>query len=1200
MLRCAKRGSAAGLGAALALLALPAGAQTPAQLHAARANAEPLGYLPDQVLVRLDPSGIDGGAGASVTASPTPGLLGSLLGELGVVRSERIHIGRSPSPAGGGAGAGASAASAATSPDLHLLFRLDLAPGSDVPKAVAALSARPEVAYAEPNYLYSASATPLPAQPYRPNDPFVSTDGANWSEGAVRAEVLDQYGLERMRVLEAFQHFDTNRNGSFDAGERKPGEGVVVAVIDSGVDFNHPELAPNIWENPNEIRWNYQDDDENGFPDDVIGWDFIDHHANVSDGNGHGTHVAGTIAALADNGVGIAGVAPWAKIMILRGLSDDGRGSSEALAASIVYAVDNGADILSNSWGGLFQSNSIREAFEYASARGVLSLAAAGNGDVDVRTTSPANLPQIVAVAALDRDDTRAPFSNYGLGIGISAPGVRVLSLNANGGNNFIARLRPEFVIDELHLALSGTSMACPHAAGVAALLMSAFPNETADEIRGRLLAGGNPLDALNPGFERRLGRGRASAADSLAATPSPIVTITEALAPELVPGSATELLIDLRNDWSGVAGLSGRVTTQHPLVSIPAAESGFGDLPIASIATNELTPFRLTLDPAIPLGERIPLELALEAPGYSETLPIELRVTLFQDISRNTALPLLDFIPSDAKPDDWNGDGRLDLFFVGWDTQALFEQQLDGSFLDVNASSRLGNLGGLSVFRGLPLDSNRDGLRDLFVGRNAVGSLFFEGQSTGGFRNASLRTGLRDVDPREIVAVDCDLDGWTDLVGFGDTALVLRNQGDGSYANVAEDSPDLPVPPLPSITHVVVLDADRDGFSDLAVAGFNTGPMLFRGLPGCRFEDRSVASGVVHPARLGFGVAAGDFDNDLDVDLFFTSLGLEFNENQRSALLRNRGDGSFEDVTLAAGGADLHDIAGMNGGVEFFDFDNDGDLDLYVTNALTSRFPDNQLFRNDAGHFTRIADFAFPAEVAPGGAIAAVGDFDSDGSLDIFAPTGVLGLGGKGALLRNLAGRLAHWIAIELAPTASNPDALGARVRVRSGGRDQLRELHSGTHAVQPAHFGLGAAAAVDEIEVRWPSGRVQTLAGVAADQKLVISECDDADSDGSCDAADNCVNAANRDQLDADADGFGNACDADYDQSGSVQMMDFVRLRSAFNSSAGDARFDAVVDHDGSGNITIGDFLRFRALFGAGVPGPSGLDCAGAAPCP
>jgi hypothetical protein len=775
-----------------------------------------------------------------------------------------------------------------------------------------------------------------------------------------------------------------------------------------------------------------------------------------------------------------------------------------------------------------------------------------------------------------------------------------VLSLNANRGANTIARQRPDLVVDEQHLALSGTSMACPHAAGVAALLMSAFPSDSADEIRGRLLAGGNPLDALNPGFEHRLGRGRANAEDSLTAAPAPIVTITEALATDLVPGSATELLVDLRNDWSGLTGVSGRVTSQHPLVSVTEAQAGFGDLPIASAATNELAPFRLALDPSIPLGERIPLQLALEAPGYAETLPIELRVTLFQDVSRNTALPLFDLIPSDARPDDWNGDGRLDLFFVGWDTQALFEQQPDGSWSDATVTSRLGNLGGFAVFRGLPLDSNRDGLRDLLIARNGIGSLLFEGQSAGGFRNASARTGLRDHSLREIAALDCDLDGWTDLVGFGDATSVLRNQGDGSYADVAADSPDLPLPPLPATIQVAVLDADSDGFSDLAVVGFDAGPKFFRGLPGCRFENRSEAAGVLHPAGRGLGVAAGDYDNDLDVDLFFTSIGREFSDDPRSVLFRNRGDGSFEDVTPAAGGADLRDASGLNGGVEFFDFDNDGDLDLYVTTDLTSRFPDNQIFRNDAGHFARIADFAFPGEISPGAAIAAVGDFDADGSLDLFAPTGALGLGGKGGLLRNLAGRLSHWLAIELAPTASNPDALGARVRVRAGGREQLRELHSGTHAVQPAHFGLGAAALASEVEVRWPSGRVQTLTGVAADQKLVIAECEDADADGICDAADNCENLANRDQLDADADGFGNACDADYDQSGSVQVLDFVRLRSAFGTSAGDAAFDAVVDHDGSGHITIGDFLRFRALFSAGTPGPSGLACAGSAPCP
>ncbi len=1193
---------AAALLSTVVLIATPAGAAPPAALQAGRANGGSGLYVPDQVLVRLQSTASGGGAGAAGSAGViAPSVLGTLLEELQVLRSEAVHIGVAvPGAGGSGAGAGAAAASAAPAPDLRLLYRLDLAEGSDVPAAVAALGARPEVAYAEPNYLYSTSATPLPDLPYLPNDPFVSADGANWSEGSVREGVLDLYGLERMRVLEAFQHFDRNANGHFDADERRPGEGVIVAVIDTGVDFTHPDLAPNLWTHPGEIPWNYQDDDENGFPDDLLGWDFVDHHSNVRDGNGHGTHVAGTIAARADNAQGIAGVAPWARLMTLRGLGDDGRGSSDALAAGIVYAVDNGADILSNSWGGLFQSRSVSEAFEYAAAHGVLSLAAAGNSSVDVRTTSPANLPQVIAVAALDRDDTRAPFSNYGLGIGISAPGVRVLSLNANGGANFIVRTRPDLAIDALHLVLSGTSMACPHAAGVAALLMSAFPDESADEIRGRLLAGGNPLDALNPGFEHKLGHGRANAQDSLVAQPEPLVSISNTSAPDLVPGAQTQLLVDLRNFWTGVLGIEGALRSLHPLVSVPVAASSFGDLPIGSRASNELAPFGLALDASIPLGERIPLLLSLDAPGFHRELPIELRVTLFQDLSRDSSLPIIDLIPSDAKPADWNADGKLDLFFVGWDEQALFENQGGLRFANVSASAHLGNLGGLAVFRGLAFDGNRDGALDLFVGRTGIGSLLFERDSGGFFRNVSSRAGVQDLNALEVAALDCDLDGWTDILGLGETPFLLRNQGDGSYADVSADSPGLPPSPVPSTAQIAVLDADGDGFSDAAIAGYETGPMLLRGLPGCRFEDWTASSGVLHAGGRGYGVAAGDFDGDLDIDLFYTAVGRELSTDQRSVLLRNRGDGNFEDVTLLLGGADLYDVTGLNGGNEFFDLDNDADLDLYVTDDLTGRFPDNQLYRNDAGQFTRLADFAFPSEIAPGGAVAAVGDFDADGSLDLYAPTGALGFGGKGGLLRNLAGRGAHWLMLDLRGTASNPDAYGARVRVDAGGRSQLRELHSGTHAAQPVHSGLGSALSVDAIEVRWPSGRVQRVEGIAADQRIEIVECEDADADAVCDDADNCRDLANADQLDADADGFGNACDADYDQSGLVLVADFLRLRSAWGSVAGDPSWDAVVDHDGSGSITMGDLMQFRRLFRQQVPGPSGLSCAGETPCP
>lgn len=200
------------------------------------------------------------------------------------------------------------------------------------------------------------------------------------------------------------------------------GEGIVVAVIDTGLDTGHPDIVGNVWTNPGEIPGNGIDDDMNGFIDDIVGWDFSNDDADPADGHGHGSHVSGTIAALA-NTQGIVGVAPYAKIMVLKGLSDGGSGGTASLAPAINYAAANLASITSSSWGGFIIDPVIRAAFEAAWASGVLNVAAAGN-DASPRLIMPALFSGVMAVAAVDSDDQLASFSNYGVGTEVAAPGV--------------------------------------------------------------------------------------------------------------------------------------------------------------------------------------------------------------------------------------------------------------------------------------------------------------------------------------------------------------------------------------------------------------------------------------------------------------------------------------------------------------------------------------------------------------------------------------------------------------------------------------------------------------------------------------------------------------------------------------------------------------------------------------------------------
>jgi len=259
---------------------------------------------------------------------------------------------------------------------------------------------------------------------------------------------------------------------------RNDASNVVVAVIDTGVRMTHEDLAANLWTNPGEIAGNGIDDDGNGVIDDVHGFDAIDGGGAPDDADGHGTHVAGTVGAAGNNATGVTGVAWQVQLMPVRFLGANGGFLSDAIEG-IAYARNNGATILNNSWGGGGFSTTLRNAIAELAADDILFVAAAGNDGVDADLTPgyPAayELDHIVSVAASDRNDNRAGFSNFGAeSVDLAAPGASIRS-TFNGG-------------DASYASLSGTSMASPQVAGAAALLRAAFPGEDALSIKARLL----------------------------------------------------------------------------------------------------------------------------------------------------------------------------------------------------------------------------------------------------------------------------------------------------------------------------------------------------------------------------------------------------------------------------------------------------------------------------------------------------------------------------------------------------------------------------------------------------------------------------------------------------------------------------------------------------------------------------------------
>jgi subtilisin family serine protease len=381
-------------------------------------------------------------------------------------------------------------------PELSRTYILQLGQVSaeETTRLVQQLKADPDIEFAEPVHSFSSKLTP--------NDPFLATSGS-WGQ-----PYADLWGM-----------FSINAPAAWDIAT---GDGVVVAVVDTGIDYNHPDIAANVWTNPAEIDSNFTDDDGNGFVDDVRGWNFVFGNNDVSDHDGHGTHVAGTIAAIGDNGIGVIGVAWHSRVMPVKGLDDGGFGFDFTLAPAIEYAAANGADVINASWEGQDSSQSIEEAIQFAAGLGAVFVAAAGNESQDAMNSFPASSPEAITVAASDPFGNLAFFSNFGPKIDTTAPGVDILSLQASG--TFLGS-----PVSDGYMRLDGTSMAAPHASGVAALALSENPAYSPEQVR-QIIRSSN---TSNP-FDSRFGYGSLNAAAAVA-----VVNPLEAKITAIQPGAS-------------------------------------------------------------------------------------------------------------------------------------------------------------------------------------------------------------------------------------------------------------------------------------------------------------------------------------------------------------------------------------------------------------------------------------------------------------------------------------------------------------------------------------------------------------------------------------------------------------------------------------------------------------------------------------
>ncbi len=474
------------------------------------------------------------------------------------------------------------------------IYRFELAPGADMDKAISALRDAHWVEWVQRDQDQS-----LDAEDGGARDPYLSSEGS-WGQ-----PYADLWGLHRIRAPEAW-------------GISR-GAGVIIAVVDTGLDAFHPDIAANVWVNPGEdLNANGRadpgdangiDDDGNGFVDDLTGWNFVDFGRLLPDGSvyigspdsfddvGHGTHVAGIAAAVGDNGIGIAGVAPESLIMSLKGFSANGSGREGDLWRAVLYAIENGARVVNASWScspHCPDNPLAKEVLELAEAAGVVFVTSAGNSETDVVSNSPENSRLAVTVGSIGFDDDISSFSNRGWLVDVVAPGGgphtpftvpvarrNILSLLSSGTDP----IERSFWIDEDYYRLAGTSMAAPAVSGAVAVLFAQDPSLSVSEVRRRLRLSARDLG--DPGHDPVFGPG-ALDVRSLLETPLPDLDL------ELVEPATGSFLdpsagpIDIRvhasgSDLSSISIAVGRGLEDQSFVELERLEtddsSGIGVL---------------------------------------------------------------------------------------------------------------------------------------------------------------------------------------------------------------------------------------------------------------------------------------------------------------------------------------------------------------------------------------------------------------------------------------------------------------------------------------------------------------------------------------------------------------------------------------------------------------------------------------------
>lgn len=507
---------------------------------------------------------------------------------------------------------------------MHLqnIYRIKLESDTYMDKAVAELEKNEHLHYAEFETINRSYFTP--------NDPMIG----------------QQYALDVIRAFEAWDYV----MGSHD---------VVIAITDSGVKWNHPDLRANIWINPAESH-DMMLDWENGLVlggdginnnggtygkvDDLIGWDFYDNNNNPIQNwvhNDHGTHVAGCAGAVGNNGIGVSGSSPNVSIMSLKGAPSNSTSTGIAYGYNqMQYAAELGAHIINASWGGPGNGSYANNIVNYCTNQGALVVAAAGNENTEHGVGGyndyPADCVNALCVAATNAGDYKTSFSDYGAPIDICAPGEGILStIIANFG----------------YAAFNGTSMASPIAAGVAALVKAMHPGLLPGDLRDRLMMTADYIYDKNPNYVGKLGSGRVNAFAATMYDKIPYIVIDDMTMEELVgdndgvpnPGETIRLKLQLYNyldpytglAWANATNVQTTIRCLYPGVTIIDSTATFGNLFAGSSMWNNSQPFRFQTVSGLP-SEPIPFELIVSSNQqddypYDKVIPFTINLSLSQ-----------------------------------------------------------------------------------------------------------------------------------------------------------------------------------------------------------------------------------------------------------------------------------------------------------------------------------------------------------------------------------------------------------------------------------------------------------------------------------------------------------------------------------------------------------------------------------------